>query len=48
MARQEGILLDSGDQFPEMSFETVAHGQMRIDEHFIRGYGVVFVYRGHW
>jgi hypothetical protein len=48
MARQEGVLLDSGDRFPEMAFETVAHGRVRIDENFFRGYGVVLVYRGHW
>jgi len=48
MAYQEGSFLDSGDRFPEMAFETVAHGRVRIDESFARGYGVVFLYRGHW
>lgn len=48
MARQEGVLLDSGDLFPEMAFETVAHGRVPIDENFARGYGVVLLYRGHW
>jgi hypothetical protein len=48
MARREDGLLDSGDPFPEMAFETVAHGRVRIDESFTRGYGVVLIYRGHW
>jgi len=48
MAWQEDVLLDSGDRFPEMVFETVTHGRVSIDENFARGYGVVLLYRGHW
>ncbi len=48
MARAEGVLLDTGDSFPSLTFETVDHGQVHIDESFSRGYGVVLIYRGHW
>lgn len=48
MARADGALPDTGDRFPSLTVETVAHGQVRIDEHFTRCYGVVLIYRGHW
>ncbi|MFO7885333.1 MAG: hypothetical protein R6U68_10955 [Desulfobacteraceae bacterium] len=48
MARAQGVFLDTGDRFPSMTFETVEHGQVRIDEDFTRGYGVVLIYRGQW
>mgnify|MGYP006275733631 FL=1 len=48
MARAKGPLLDTGDRFPSLRFETVEHGQALIDEDFYRGYGVVLIYRGHW
>jgi len=48
MAGAEGVLLDTGNRFPELAFETVNHGGVRIDRDFTRGYGVVLVYRGHW
>ncbi|MCF8109507.1 MAG: hypothetical protein K9J81_11025 [Desulfohalobiaceae bacterium] len=48
MAKADGPLLDTGDRFPSLTVETVAHGRVRIDEHFTRGYGVVLIYRGHW
>lgn len=48
MARAEGPLLDTGDRFPSLSFDTVEHGQAQVDEDFCRDYGVVLIYRGHW
>ena len=48
MALAPGTFLDTGDKFPAMSLETVDHGQVRIDDDFIRGYGVVLIYRGNW
>ena len=48
MARAEGTLLDTGERFPNLSFQTVEHGQVQIDDNFFQGYGVVLIYRGHW
>ena len=48
MARVEGKLLDTGEPFPGLSFDTVEHGQVQIDDHFSQGYSVVLIYRGHW
>ena len=48
MARADGPLLDTGDRFPTLTVETIAHGRFQIDEHFSRGYEVVLIYRGHW
>jgi len=48
MARADSALLDTGDRFPDLAFETVNHGRVHIDRHFSQGYGVVLIYRGHW
>lgn len=48
MARAQTAFLDTGDRFPDMTLETVGHGQVGIDEDFTRGYGVVLIYRGNW
>lgn len=48
MARGPDAPLDSGDAFPELAFETVAHGQLRLPEAFAGRWGVLLVYRAHW
>jgi len=48
MARAGGFTRDSGDAFPALSMETVAHGRMALPEGFGPGWGVFLVYRAHW
>ena len=32
MARAEGTLLDTGEQYPNLTFQTVEHGQVQIGD----------------
>ena len=48
MARTTDALLDSGDAFPALAFDTVAHGQWQLPERFADRWGVLLVYRAHW
>jgi hypothetical protein len=48
MARAGSTILDSGDAFPILSMETVAHGRVSVPEHFGDRWGVFLVYRAHW
>ena len=48
MARASGFLLDSGDSFPALAFDTVKHGRVTLPDGFGDGWGVFLVYRGHW
>ena len=48
MARASGHILDSGDPFPSLSMDTVAHGQVDLPTHWGERYGVLLVYRAHW
>ena len=43
-----GTPLDSGDAFPDLVFDTVAHGRIALPEHVRGRYSVVLAYRGHW
>ena len=40
--------LDSGDQLPTLSFETVAHGTVSVPDTFEGRWGVLIAYRAHW
>jgi hypothetical protein len=48
MARAGTTILDSSDRFPDLSFDTVAHGRLTLPEGLGDGWGVFLVYRGHW
>lgn len=40
--------LDTDDPFPELAFETVAHGQLVLPIALSGRWGLVLVYRAHW
>ncbi|MBI3827328.1 MAG: hypothetical protein HY294_15145 [Candidatus Rokubacteria bacterium] len=48
MARAGTNILDSGDRFPQLTFDTVAHGRLTLPEAFGEGWSVFLAYRGHW
>ena len=48
MARAVMRILDSGEPFPALTMETVAHGRLSLPEAFADGWGVLLVYRAHW
>ncbi|MBI4638842.1 MAG: hypothetical protein HY727_21105 [Candidatus Rokubacteria bacterium] len=48
MARASAFILDSGDTFPALGFETVAHGRVALPDGFGDGWGVFLAYRAHW
>ncbi len=48
MAREGTFILDSGDKFPALAFETVAHGRLDLPDWFGDAWGVFLVYRAHW
>lgn len=39
--------LDEGAPFPELEFETIAHGRMRLPDAIAGKWTVVLIYRGH-
>jgi hypothetical protein len=48
MARAGSKILDSGERFPALTFDTVAHGRVSLPEGLGPGWGVVLLYRAHW
>ena len=48
MARAGSRILDSGEAFPALAMETVAHGRVSLPEAFGDGWGVLLIYRAHW
>ena len=48
MAREGVFILDSGDVFPALAMDTVAHGRVTLPAGFGDGWGVFLVYRAHW
>lgn len=48
VARAGTIILDSGDQFPRLTFLTVAHGRLTLPDAFGNAWGAFLVYRAHW
>ncbi len=48
MARASGSILDTGDRFPALEFETVKHGRLTLPDAFGAGWGVFLAYRAHW
>lgn len=48
MARVGSAILDSGDRFPALAFDTVKHGRISLPEAFGPGWGVFLGYRAHW
>jgi hypothetical protein len=48
VARAGSSILDSGDRFPTLEFDTVQHGRIAVPDAFGEGWGVFLVYRAHW
>ena len=48
MARELGPLLDSGDVFPMIEFQTVAGKQLRLPADVAEKWTVLLFYRGDW
>jgi hypothetical protein len=48
MAREGSFILDTGDTFPAIGMETVAHGRLMLPDAFDGNWGVFLVYRAHW
>ena len=48
MARAGNSILDSGERFPSLTVDTVAHGRVGLPDTFGDGWGVVLIYRAHW
>ena len=48
MARAGSTVLDSGQPFPAVAMETVAHGRVSLPGALGDGFGVVVLYRAHW
>lgn len=48
MARAGSHILDRGDRFPPLAFDTVQHGRVTLPDHFAGCWGVVLLYRAHW
>jgi hypothetical protein len=48
MARAGTRILDSGEPFPALTMETVAHGQISLPGAFRDQWGVLLLYRAHW
>ena len=48
MARAGTRILDSGDAFPALAMDTVAHGRLSLPDAFGDGWGVLLIYRAHW
>ena len=48
MARAGSTILDTGDRFPALEFDTVSHGHLRLPDAFGDGWGVLLIYRAHW
>ncbi len=48
MSRKNCKLLDTGAEFPEMSFNTIGHEVVRLPEDFGERWNILLFYRGHW
>jgi hypothetical protein len=48
MARAGQHILDSGERFPILEFDTVDHGRVSLPKAFEGGWGVFLAYRAHW
>ena len=48
MSRIDPQILDSNDNFPQLSLQIVDAGETTLPEATGEGYGVVLFYRGYW
>lgn len=48
MARENDRILDTGDFFPEMEFDTVSGEKIVLPRDFGQRWNVLLFYRGHW
>jgi peroxiredoxin len=44
----EGRLLDTGDMFPDLVFNSVQGDKINLPADFRKTWNVFFIYRGHW
>jgi hypothetical protein len=48
MAREDVRSLDTGDPFPELSFDTVGGTRLSLPGDFVGRWSIFLVYRGHF
>jgi hypothetical protein len=48
VTRTTTSILDSGDPFPVLGADSVAHGRIDLPDYFAGHWGVLLVYRAHW
>jgi len=48
MARKESRILDTGDIFPAIDFDSVDGGRIVLPKDFGQRWGIILFYRGHW
>ena len=48
MTRATPHILDSGDDFPALEMNTVAHARIELPRHWDGNWGVLLIYRAHW
>lgn len=48
MSHAGGRILDTGNLFPEMTFDTTGGALVRLPHDFWAGWTILLFYRGHW
>lgn len=48
MAREEGKILEPGDMFPEMEFESIKNGSIVLPRDISGKWSILLFYRGYW
>lgn len=48
MSRSNSSIIDTGNVFPEMTFEAVGGSIIRLPEDFGERWNIILFYRGHW
>ena len=48
MARAGSRILDTGDTFPELTVQTVAHGQVKLPHALGDSWKILLLYRAYW
>lgn len=48
MSRRNCKILDTGNEFPKLSFKTVEQEVVNLPEDFEERWNILLFYRGHW
>ncbi len=48
MARSSSLILDQGSAFPQMEFQKVEGGIIRLPDDWSGSWALLIAYRGHW